>query len=169
MEIRDAALADFDAITAIYNSVVLTSTATYNDKPATLDDRIAWWRSRQKQDFPVLVACEADTVLGFASFGEFRAWPGYRFTVEGTIHIAESERGHGIGRQLLDALVARARVQGKHVMVAGVDSENEASLRFLTRYGFKETGRLPEVGHKFGRYLDLVFLQYFLTPPERSA
>ena len=168
MEIRDATLPDFDAITAIYNSVVLTSTATYNDKAAGVDERISWWRSRQRQEFPVLVACEAGTVLGFASFGEFRAWPGYRFTVEGTIHIAESARGRGVGRQLLEALVDRARALGKHVMVAGVDSENVASLRFLTRYGFVETGRLPEVGHKFGRFLDLVFLQLFLTPPERS-
>jgi len=164
VEIRVAALADFEAITAIYNEVVLHSTATYNETPATVDERVAWWRSRQAQDYPVLVAVEDDTVVGFASFGDFRAWPGYRYTVEGTIHLAPAARGRGLGRQLLDALVERARGLGKHILIAGVDSENAASLRFLTRYGFQQVGQLQEVGYKFGRYLNLVFLQYWLTP-----
>ena len=164
MEIRLAVLADFEAITGIYNEVVLNSTATYNETPATVEERVAWWRSRQAQDYPVLVAVEDDTVVGFASFGDFRAWPGYRYTVEGTIHLAPQARGQGLGRQLLDALIERARAVGKHIMIAGVDSENAASLRFLTRYGFRQMGQLHEVGYKFGRYLDLVFLQYWLTP-----
>jgi L-amino acid N-acyltransferase YncA len=164
VEIRAAVLADFEVITAIYNDIVLHSTATYNDTPATLDERVAWWRSRHAQDYPVLVAVEDDAVIGFASFGDFRPWPGYRHTVEGTIHLATSARGQGHGRQLLDALVERARGLGKHIMIAGVDSGNAASLRFLTRYGFKQVGQLHEVGYKFGRYLDLVFLQYWLTP-----
>jgi len=165
VEIRDATLSDFEAITEIYNDVVLTSTATYNEQPATVEERIAWWRARQEQQYPVLVAAEGGAVLGFASFGDFRAWPGYRFTVEGTIHIAAAARGKGNGRQLLDELTARARSMGKHIMIAGVDSGNAASLQFLTRYGFEQVGHLRQVGYKFGRYLDLVFLQYWLTPP----
>jgi phosphinothricin acetyltransferase len=165
MEIREAALSDFETITAIYNEIVRTSTAIYNEKPATVDQRIAWWRSRQEQNFPVLVAVEGDAVLGFGSFGDFRAWPGYRFTVEGTIHLAETARGHGIGRLMLDELTARARALGKHIMIAGVDSQNASSLRFLTRYGFEQVAHFREVGYKFGRYLDLVFLQYWLTSP----
>ena len=98
-------------------------------------------------------------------FGEFRSWPGYRFTVEGTVHIREDVRGHGIGRLLLAELIARARAMGKHVIVAGVDSENQASLRFLQREGFLPAGQLKEVGYKFGRYLHLNFLQYWLTDP----
>jgi len=166
VEIRDATLSDFEAITEIYNQIVLTSTAIYNEKPATVDERVAWWRSRQVQRFPVLVATEENVVVGFASFGDFRSWPGYRFTVEGTIHLAESARGHGTGRLLLDELIERARALGKHIMIAGVDSENAASLRFLTRYGFEQVAHFHEVGYKFGRYLDLVCLQLRLTPQD---
>jgi L-amino acid N-acyltransferase YncA len=164
MEIRDAVEADFDGITAIYNEVLTHSTAIYNDRPAEVEDRIAWWRGRQAQSYPVLVAMDEEGVAGFATFGDFRPWPGYRFTVEGTIHIRSSARGHGIGSELLKELVARAKALGKHSMLAGVDSENAASLRFLERFGFKQVGYLPEVGYKFGRFLDLVFLQYRIEP-----
>ena len=89
MQIRDATQADFGQITDLYNDIVLHSTATYNDRPATLEERIAWGRSRAEQGYPVLVASasDSDSIAGFASFGDFRSWPGYRFTVEGTIHI----------------------------------------------------------------------------------
>ncbi|HEX4155706.1 MAG TPA: GNAT family N-acetyltransferase [Acidobacteriaceae bacterium] len=165
MEIRAAVLDDISEITAIYNSIVLSSTAVYNDTPATIEQRVAWWRARVDQGFPVLVAVENGVVLGYASFGEFRPWPGYRFTVEGTIHIREDVRGRGVGKGLLQELLASARAMGKHVMVAGVDAENAASLRFLEAAGFVPAGHLREVGFKFGRYLDLRFLQYWLTDP----
>lgn len=165
MEIRAAALDHFPEITAIYNSIVLGSTAVYNDTPATVEQRVAWWRARAEQGFPVLVAVENGVVLGYASFGEFRPWPGYRFTVEGTIHIREDVRGRGAGKGLLQELLASARAMGKHVMVAGVDAENAASLRFLEAAGFVPAGHLREVGFKFGRYLDLRFLQYWLSAP----
>jgi phosphinothricin acetyltransferase len=163
VRIRDALSSDIEAITAIYNSIVLTSTAIYNDQPVTLDDRVAWWQARVAQGYPVVVALDDDdTLLGYASFGDFRSWPGYRLTVEGTIHIRDDARGQGIGTQLLQEILARARGLGKHVIVAGVDSENIASLRFLQRFGFTPSGRLREVGFKFDRYLDLCFLQYTL-------
>lgn len=163
MQIREAVQADFDEITAIYNEVLTTSTAIYNDRPATLEDRIAWWRSRTEQGYPVLVAIDANSVAGFGTFGDFRPWPGYRFTVEGTIHIHSAARGRGIGTELLKALVAKAQALGKHTMIAGVDAENTASLRFLERFGFERVGYLREVGYKFDRFLDLVFLQYWIT------
>ncbi|HEY4010630.1 MAG TPA: GNAT family N-acetyltransferase [Acidobacteriaceae bacterium] len=161
MEIRAAVASDLPQITEIYNSIVLTSTAIYNDTPVTVDERTAWWQARIERGFPVLVAADDHderTILGYGSFGEFRSWPGYRFTVEGTVHIREGFRGRGVGSLLLAELVARARATGKHIMVAGVDSENAASLRFLERHGFVAAGRLPEVGYKFGRFLDLRFL-----------
>ena len=164
MEIRDAVESDFSPITAIYNDILTNSTAIYSDQPATLEQRIAWWRERQRLKYPVLVAVDGDTVLGFASFGDFRTWPGYRYTVECTIHLSGMARGRGIGTQLMTLLVARARDAGKHVMIAGVDSENIASLRFFERLGFERVAYLPEVGHKFGRYLNLHLLQYWLTP-----
>jgi len=175
MEIRDAVEGDMGEITAIYNEVLAHSTAIYNDRPAALEDRIAWWRARLDQGYPVLVADDGGQIAGFASFGDFRSWPGYRFTVEGTVHILAGRRGQGVGTALLRAIVERARAAGKHVMIAGVDAENAASLRYLERFGFERAGYLREVGFKFGRYLDLVFLQYWLTPAagkesgERSA
>ena len=165
MEIRDAALPDIAQITEIYNSIVLTSTAIYNDRCATAEQRADWWLRRVEQGFPVIVAAEGASVLGYGSLGEFRSWPGYRFTVEVTVHIREDVRRRGIGKLLLAELTARARAMGKHIVVAGVDSENDASLRFLERHGFIYAGQLKEVGYKFGRYLNLNFLQYWLTDP----
>ena len=164
MQIRDAVEADFEAITAKYNDVLTNSTAIYNDRPATVEDRIAWWRTRLEQHFPVLVAMEGERVCGFGSYGDFRSWPGYRYTVEGTVHVASGQRGHGVGSLLLKALIVQARQDGKHSMIAGVDSENTASLRFLERFGFERVGHLREVGYKFDRFLGLVLLQYRITP-----
>lgn len=169
MEVRDAALSDMEQITVIYNDVLLSSTSIYNDRPASVEDRIAWLEGRHRQGYPVLVAVEGDTVLGFASYGDFRTWPGYRFTVEGTIHISSTFRKQGVGSVLLARLIDHARAAGKHILIAGVDSGNAASLKFLERSGFERAGCLREVGYKFGHYLDLVLLQYWLTAPERSS
>ena len=113
MEIRDAVESDFEEITAIYNEVLTHSTAIYNDQPTTVQERLAWWRARQQQGFPVLVATDDAVVKGFATFGDFRSWPGYRFTVEGTIHIHASARGQGIGKALLAELIRRATAAGQ--------------------------------------------------------
>lgn len=164
MQIREAVEADFGEITAIYNEVIANSTAIYNDHPTTCDERLVWWKTRKEQGYPFLVATADGCVAGFATFGDFRAWPGYRFSVEGTIHIHSSQRGRGIGTELLKALIMQARALGKHTMIAGVDSENIASLRFLERFGFERVAHFQEVGYKFNRFLDLIFLQYWLTP-----
>jgi phosphinothricin acetyltransferase len=164
-KIRNAVQTDFDQITAIYNDVLTNSTAIYNDRQATCEERIAWWRERQQQGYPVLVAAEDNHIAGFGAFGNFRPWPGYRFTVEGTVHIHSGSRGQGIGTDLLKTLIAQAEALGKHSMIAGVDSENTASLRFLERFGFRRVAYLPEVGFKFHRFLNLVLLQYWITPP----
>jgi phosphinothricin acetyltransferase len=114
------------------------------------------------------VAVEGDSVLGFASFGDFRTGPGYRYTVECTIHLDGAARGRGVGTELMNVLLRRARDLGKHVMIAGMDSENIASLRFFERLGFERVACLQEVGHKFGRFLNLYLLQYRLTPRKDS-
>lgn len=162
MEVADAVEADLQKITDIYNDVIRTSTAIFNDAPVTVEDRIEWWKGRVRQGYPVLVARYEGVVVGFATFGDFRPWPGYRFTIEGTIHIDASARRQGVGAALLRVLVERARAAGKHVMVAGVDSANLASLRFLESSGFERVGHMREVGYKFDRFLDLVFLQYMI-------
>jgi L-amino acid N-acyltransferase len=160
--VRDATADDLPAILAIYNDVIATTTAVYRDEPADLEDRRIWWQGRVTQGYPVLVADEDGAVQGFASFGDFRAWPGYRFTVEHTVHVRSECRGQGVGAALMTVLLARGRALGKHVMMAGVDAENAGSIRFHERLGFEQVGHLREVGFKFGRRLDLVFLQRML-------
>jgi L-amino acid N-acyltransferase YncA len=162
MLIRDAREDDLPGVLAIYNDVIATSTAVYSDLPVTLDNRRTWWEGRVAQGYPVLVAADSAGVTGFASFGDFRAWPGYRFTVEHTVHVRADRRGSGVGTELMKALIARGSALGKHVMIAGVDASNDASLRFHERLGFERVAHFREVGFKFGRWLDLVFLQRFL-------
>jgi len=123
--------------------------------------------------YPVLVAVAASEVVGWCSFGDFRdttKWPGYHYTVEHTIHVREDNQGNGVGRSLMTVLFAAAHSLGKHVMVGAVTGENEASIRFHERLGFVEVARMPQVGAKFGRWLDLVLLQKRIdereSPPE---
>jgi L-amino acid N-acyltransferase YncA len=160
--IRPAVERDLPVLTEIYNEVIAASTAVYSDAPVDLDERRGWWAARVGQGYPVLVAETGEGVVGFSTFGDFRAWPGYRFSVEHSVHVAAGRRGGGVGRELVEALFPIAASLGKHVMLAGVDAENAASIRFHERLGFEQVGRLREVGFKFDRYLDLVFLQRFL-------
>jgi phosphinothricin acetyltransferase len=162
MAIREARIEDVPGILAIYNDVMATSTAIYREEPATLAAHSDWFRQRTAAGYPVLVADDAAGIAGFASFGDFRQWPGYRFTVEHSVHVRGDRRGQGIGNALMHPLIARARAMGKHVMIAGVDAENEPSRRFHERLGFEKVAHFREVGFKFGRWLDLVFLQRFL-------
>ena len=159
MEIREATAQDLPGMLAIYNDVVATSTAIYRDEPMTLDEYERWFRARVDRGYPVLVAVADGEVAGFATFGDFRTWPGYRFTVEHSVHVRADQRGGGIGSRLVRALIERATTLGKHVMIAGVDADNTASIRFHERLGFEAGARLREVGFKFDRWLDLVLMQ----------
>jgi len=161
-DIRDAIESDLPAIVAITNEAIANTTAVWNSTPATLEARTAWMRDRQARGFPVLVATDGGKVVGFASFGDFRPFEGYLHTVEHSIYVAPEAQGRGVGKALLAALVGRARALGKHVIVGGIEAGNTASIALHTRAGFVETGRLPEVGQKFGRWLDLVFMQLVL-------
>ncbi len=160
--IGDARSADLPGLVAIYNEVIATSTAVYSSVPVTVEERTQWWQGRCAQGYPVLIARDAAGVAGFATFGDFRAWPGYRFTVEHTVHVRADQRGRGTGTRLVQALFPRASALGKHVMIAGVDAANAASIRFHERLGFTAAATLREVGYKFDRWLDLVFLQRML-------
>jgi len=164
IEIRDARADDIPQVLAIYNHVMATSTAIYREEPATLEAHLDWFRARTAQGFPVLVAVDAAGIAGYASFGDFRQWPGYRFTVEHSVHVRADCRGQGVGGALMQPLIARATALGKHVMIAGVDAANADSLRFHERLGFVEVAHFREVGFKFGRWLDLKFLQKMLGP-----
>jgi phosphinothricin acetyltransferase len=160
--ITDATEADLPGLVQIYNEVIATSTAVYSSTPVTVEERRLWWQTRTGQGYPVLIAHDAGGVCGFATFGDFRAWPGYRFTVEHTVHVRADGRSRGVGTALVQALFPRARALGKHVMIAGVDAANAASIRFHERLGFEQAARLREVGYKFDRWLDLVFMQRML-------
>ena len=162
MQVRDAREEDLAGVLTIYNEVIASTTAVYRDDPATLEDRREWWRARAAQGYPVLVAVDEGAVIGFASFGDFRHAPGYRYTVEHSVHVRTDRRGGGVGHALMEPLIARARAMGKHVMMAGVDADNAGSVRFHERLGFERVGHLREVGFKFGRRLDLVFMQRML-------
>jgi phosphinothricin acetyltransferase len=159
MLIEDATEADVPGIVAIYNDVIATTTAIFSDRPVSVEDRLAWLRSRLAAGQPVVVARESGAVVAFASYGDFRPWPGYSSTVEHTVHVATPQRRRGIGRLLVEEVLDRARDAGKHVAIAAIDAENEASLRLHERLGFERVGHMPEVARKFDRWLDLVFMQ----------
>lgn len=165
MLLRDATQADLPAILAIYNDVIATSNAIYTETPATLEDRTAWLALRATQGYPVLVADDGGQVAGFASFGDFRPYPGYRHTVEHSVHIHRDWRGKGLGSLLTEALCERAAAIGKHVMVGAIDGANAGSIRMHEKLGFKEVGRMPEAAIKRGQWLDLVFMQRMLEAP----
>lgn len=159
MRIDDATEADLPQILAIHNEVVANSTAIYTDRPSTLAERADWRAQRLAQGYPVLVAREGDDVLGFASFGDWRAWPGYAGTVEHSVHVRADVRRRGVGRGLLEALPDHARAAGKHVMLGGIDADNAPSLALHAALGFERVAHFHQVGRKFGRWLDLVFMQ----------
>lgn len=163
--IRAATEADLPAIVAIYNEVIANSNAIFTDTPVTLENRRAWFQERVDKGYPLLVAEDETGVLGLATFGDFRSFPGYRYSVEHSVHVRADARGRGLGRVLVEALFAPARALGKHVLIGGIDAANVASIRFHERLGFAEVGRMPEVGRKGGQWLDLVFMQKLLDAP----
>jgi L-amino acid N-acyltransferase len=162
MDIREATDAEASGILRIYNDAVAHTTAIWNEQLSSLEQRLAWLAERRQSDYPVLVAAEGSDVLGYASFGPFRPFDGYRHTVEHSVYVDGTARGRGIGQALMDALIPRARAMDKHVMIAGIEATNEPSLRLHARLGFVQAGHLRAVGRKFDRWLDLVFLQLML-------
>jgi phosphinothricin acetyltransferase len=162
MEIRDAAESDLPGVLAIHNALVRDGAAVWTDRLSDLADRRAWWQDRVAQGWPVLVAAEGAAVPGYASFAAWRAREGYRATVEHSVHIAAAARGRGVGRALMAPLIARARALGLHAMVGAVEAGNVASLAFHARLGFRVVGTHRQVGQKFGRWLDLTWVELVL-------
>ena len=159
--VRPANTADGEAIGSILNALLATTAIEWTEMPRTAENTLEWLNEHET----VLVAEEGAEVIGIAAFGWFRdviKWPGYRFTVENTVHVREDHWGSGVGRELMEALIDEARRGGKHTMIAAVDGANEASIRFHQRLGFVEVARMPEIGAKFGRWQDLIILQLHL-------
>jgi L-amino acid N-acyltransferase YncA len=161
--VRDAREADLAEMLAIYNDAVLTTTAVYDYAPRAMEQQVAWLQAKRAQNLPVLVAESDGIVAGFASYGPFRPWPAYLYSVENSIYVAPDCRGRGIGSSLLPALIQHATDRGLHTMIAGIDATNQASLRLHAKFGFKPIGQFREVGWKFERWLDLTFLQRMLA------
>ncbi|NMY72849.1 GNAT family N-acetyltransferase [Pseudomonas sp. WS 5071] len=163
--IREAIPADLPAIREIYNDAVLNTLAIWNEQTVDLHNREQWFEARQKQGYPILVIVDdANVPLGYASFGDWRPFEGFRHTVEHSLYVHPDQRGKRLGPQLLTALIERARSGGKHVMVAAIESANAASIHVHKQLGFVTCGRMPQVGIKFGRWLDLTFMQLMINP-----
>ncbi|ANL33380.1 GNAT family N-acetyltransferase [Rhizobium phaseoli] len=157
--IRDATEADLPAIREIYNHAVEHTTAIWNETLVDLDNRREWMRARQGRGFPVIVAELSGKVAGYASYGDWRAFDGYRHTVEHSVYVDKDCRGAGIGETLMRELIVRAAAADVHVMIAGIEAENTASIRLHEKLGFRIAGRFSEVGTKFGRWLDLTCME----------
>lgn len=164
MQIRPARDEDLQAITNIYNDAGVGTTASYDLEPVSVDNRRAWLEERRNRNQAVLVAEDEGQVRGFASYGTFRDKAGYDQTVEHSVYVADGARALGVGRMLMLALIDRARGDGVHAMIGVLDADNEASVAFHQKLGFEVVGRLPQVGRKFDRWLDALFVQ--LTFPD---
>lgn len=159
MTIRYAGKDDCAAIAAIYNHAVLHTAAIWNDQTVDADNRIAWFEARTLMGYPVLVSEENGEITGYAAFGEWRAFDGFRHTVEHSVYVHPDHQGKGLGQALMVRLIEEAKRIGKHVMVAGIESQNAASIHLHEKLGFVTTAQMPQVGTKFGRWLDLTFMQ----------
>lgn len=160
IEICPAQPSDMPAILDIYNDAVLNTTASWDYEPATLEQRTHWYEQHQLQGFPVLVALdETKRVVGWGSLSKFREKIGYQYSVEHSVYVVGDRRGQGIGRIIVQALIEEARRLGKHVIIGGVELSNEASLKLHRALGFEEVAHFKQVGYKFDRWLDIIFLQ----------
>ena len=154
------------AILAIFNEAIANSTALYDYQPRVAESMVGWFEAKARGRYPVIgIEDDAGTLMGFGSYGAFRAWPAYKYTVEHSIYIDTRFRGRGIGRRLLEAVVDAAVKQDYHVMVGGIDAANAVSIRLHERLGFRHCGTVAQAGFKFGRWLDLAFYQKILATP----
>jgi L-amino acid N-acyltransferase len=159
VKIREAIESDLPQLLNIYNEIILNTTAVYDYEPHSLEMRRQWFDAKKEQGFPIFVAEDSERILGFSSIGPFRAWAAYKYSVENSVYVAAGARGHGVGRLLLAPLIDAARKLNLHTIIAGIDAMNEASLRLHKSFGFEEVADFKQVGWKFGRWLDLKFLQ----------
>lgn len=162
MRIRPARPADLPALLAIYNDAIVHTTASWDLLPLTPVEHAEWYATKTEHRHPILVADAEGEVVGYAAYGPFRAKAGYATTMEHSVYVRNDRRGEGIGRALLVAIIETARANGVHALIGGLSADNEVSLALHRSFGFVEVGRLPEVGRKFDRWLDLVMLQLIL-------
>jgi L-amino acid N-acyltransferase YncA len=166
MHVRLAIETDLPEILEIYNEIILHTTAVYQYEPHTLQMRKEWFVTRQQQGFPVFVAEDNNAIVGFSTIGTFRQWQAYKYSVENSVYVASAHRGKGIGKLLLKPLIDSAIELEMHTIIAGIDATNDVSLRLHKNFGFEEVAKFKQVGYKFGKWLDLTFLQLILKTPK---
>ena len=159
MKIRQATTEDISTITEIYNHAVVHTTAIWNDEMVTTKNREQWLLAKQQIGYPVLVICDDEQVMGYATFGNWRDFDGYKFTVEHSVYVHPQHHKKGLGLKLLEALILEAKKLNKHVMVAGIEAQNIGSVKLHQKLGFKEVGTFKQVGFKFNQWLDLTFFE----------
>ena len=163
MLIRPTTHADLSGILDIYNEAVLNTTASYDYEPRTLEHRRAWFDDHAANDLPVFVAeNETGRITGWSALNRFHDRKGYQFTVENSVYVAADQRGKGIGKLLMPPLVEGAKLRGKRAIIAAIDAQNEASIRLHAAFGFEQVAYLKQVGFKFDRWLDVVYLERLL-------
>lgn len=167
--IRAATYDDLPGILEIYNDVIQNTTAVYSYQPHTLAIRQQWFAERNTNNFPVFVYETDGLVAGFSSYGPFRTWPAYKYTVENSVYVHPNYRGQGIAKQLLQMLIDDAVYKNHHAMIAGIDAENNVSMRLHEQLGFAEVAHFKQVGYKFGRWLDLKFFERLFATPQHPT
>lgn len=160
--VRHATENDLQQTLNIYNEIIANSTAIFQYEPQTIETRQAWFAEKQQKNFPVFIAEENNLIVGFSTFGQFRNWQAYEFSVENSVYVKSDCRGKGIGKLLLQPLIDTAKQMGLHTIIAGIVADNEASLALHKQFGFVETAHFKEVGYKFNSWLDLKFLQLMI-------
>ena len=154
------------AILDIFNDAILTSTALYDYQPRSMATMEAWFEAKQKGDYPVLgLENDQGELIAFGSYGSFRAFPAYKYSVEHSVYVHKDHRGKGLGLQVMQALISHAKQQDKHAMIGAIDATNQSSIALHERLGFRHVGTLPQVGFKFGKWLDLLLYQLVLETP----
>jgi L-amino acid N-acyltransferase len=155
-----------DAVLAIFNDAIVNSTALYDYKPRTKEMMAAWFDAKSKGNFPVIgIENDSGELMGFASYGTFRAFPAYKYTVEHSVYVDARFRGQGIGKRLLQEIITLAQQQEYHVLVGAIDAANAVSICLHASLGFMHCGTIRQAGFKFGRWLDLAFYQMILKTP----
>jgi len=155
-----------DAILAIFNDAIVNSTALYDYKPRTKEIMTAWFETKARGKFPVIgIENDSGELMGFGSYGTFRAFPAYKYTVEHSVYVDARFRGQGLGKRLLQEVITAAQKQNYHVLVGVIDTANAVSIRLHESLGFAPCGTIRHAGFKFNRWLDIVFYQLLLPTP----
>ncbi|MFT4241755.1 MAG: GNAT family N-acetyltransferase [Acidovorax sp.] len=158
------------AILEILNDAIVNTTALYDYAPRSPQAMAAWFATKRTNGFPVVGAVDTSgQLLGFASWGTFRAFPAYKYTVEHSVYLHRDHRDRGLGKVLMQELIHRARAAQLHVMVGCIDASNAGSIALHERLGFTHSGTFPQVGFKFGRWLDAAFYQLVLETPAQPV